>query len=135
MGEPEMYDEYRRPGVVTAAAVILYVAAGLVILGGLLALSANLPDNLTMLIWLEIALAVVTIVLATKILGGSNGARITVIVFQSINIVLSLIGGIGASSIVGIGLNLLVIGLLAWNQEAQTYFRGGERRDRIDHSW
>lgn len=126
-----MYDNHRRPSVVTAAAVILYVAAGLVILAGMLALTATLPPDLTALVWLEIGLATLTIILATKILGGSNGARITVIVFQSISIALSVIGGLNSTDILGIGLNLLVIGLLSWNQDAQTYFRG-EHRERID---
>jgi hypothetical protein len=126
-----MYETDRRPGVVTAASVILYVAAGIVILAGFVALGAGLPSNLTGLIWLEIGLAVLTIVLATKILGGSNGARITVIVLQSVNVALAFVGGLQGTDILGIGMNLLVIGLLAWNRDAQDYFNG-ERRERIE---
>jgi len=130
-----MYEIDRRPSVVTAASVILYVAAGIVILAGLIAVGSGvLTGGLVGLIWLEIVLAVVTIVLATKILGGSNGARITVIVLQSINIALAIFGGLEGTSIIGIGLNLLVIGLLAWNQDAKAYFRG-DRRESIDRGY
>ena len=113
-----------RPSVVTAASVLLYVFAGFGILASLIVLGAAGTSSglLTGLALLILGLSVVYIVLATKILGGSNGARITAIVLLSISIVLNVVN-FDTSSVISIGLGLLVIGLLAWNRDAQEYFR------------
>jgi hypothetical protein len=113
----------QRPSVVTAASVLLYVFAGFGILASLIVLGAAGTSSglITGLALLILALSVVYIVLATKILGGSNGARIAAIVLLSISIVLNVVD-FDARSIISIGLGLLVIGLLAWNRDAQAYF-------------
>jgi hypothetical protein len=117
-----------RPSVVTAASVLLYVFAGLGILGGLFVLLAGASVGagggvIVALALLAIGISVVNIMLATKILNGSNGARITAIVLLSIGIVLDVVN-FDTRSVISIGLALLVIGLLAWNRDAQAYFRG-----------
>lgn len=115
----------QRPSVVTAASVLLYIFAGLGVLGGLVVLfaGAGVSSGLVTLLGLVVlGLSIVNIVLATKILGGSNGARIAAIVLLSIGIVLDIVN-FDTRSIVSIGLALLVIGLLAWNRDAQQYFR------------
>jgi hypothetical protein len=113
-----------RPSVVTAASVLLYVFAGFGLLGGLLLLTAGAAASglATVVTLLLVGFSVLYIVLATKILGGSNGARITAIVLLSISIALNVID-FDSRSLVSIGLGLLVIGLLAWNRDAQAYFR------------
>jgi len=117
-----------RPSVVTAASVLLYIFAGLGILGGLIVLLAGASVGaaggvIMALALLVIGMSIVNIVLATKILNGSNGARITAIVLLSIGIVLDVVN-FDTRSVISIGLGLLVIGLLAWNRDAQSYFRG-----------
>lgn len=144
-----MYDEYRRPSVVTAAAVMLYIAAGVNLLFGGLGLAAGGADSRVVLAsLLLIGIGLAWLVLTNKVRNGSWGARTTVIVLLSISCVLSL------DDVVSVGLNLLIIGLLAWNRDAQDYFRSnrvdrrvyrGERNDhkwwvndaneRVDHSW
>lgn len=113
-----------RPSVVTAASVLLYIFAGLGLLGGLIILGVGgtVSGVIVALSVLIIGLSIVYIVLATKILNGSNGARITAIVLLSISVVLNLVN-FDARSVISIGLGLLVIGLLAWNRDAQAYFR------------
>lgn len=129
-----MYETDRRPSVVTTAAVILYVTSGLGLIGAFVLLGSDLLTDLGQtLIWITIIILVVDIVLATKILGGSNGARITIIVLASIDIGLTVITGLEGLSILGIGLKLLIIGLLAWNRDAQDYFRGERRLERADY--
>ncbi len=112
----------RRPGVVTAAAVLLYVFAGFGVLGTLLlfGIASSVPELATFLTVLNLALCVAYIVLATLILGGNNGAKVATILLLLVNIVLDVIcyGG----SVVSIGFGLLVIGLLAWNREANEFF-------------
>jgi hypothetical protein len=115
-----------RPSVVTAASVLLYIFAGIGILASLFVLlaAAGLASGaITALALLMLAMSIVNIVLATKILNGSNGARITAIVLLSIGIVLDLVN-FDAQSVLSIGLGVLVIGLLSWNRDAQEYFRG-----------
>jgi hypothetical protein len=115
-----------RPSVVTAAAVLLYIFAGIGILASLFVLlaAAGLASGaITALALLMLAMSIVNIVLATKILNGSNGARITAIVLLSIGILLDLVN-FDAQSVISIGLGVLVIGLLAWNRDAQAYFQG-----------
>lgn len=113
-----------RPSVVTAASVLLYVFAGFGILAGLLLLAsgATLTGPGTIVTLFLLGLSAVYLVLATKILGGSNGARTTTIVLLSISMVLNLVN-FDAGSVISIGLGMLVIGLLAWNRDAQEYFR------------
>jgi hypothetical protein len=117
------YETTERPSVVTAASVLLYIFAGISGLAGLLLLGAGAmatgPGMLLTLVML--GLAVLYLVFATMILKGSNGARIATIVFLSISIVLDLVG-FDKSSLISIGLALLIIGLLAWNRDAQAYF-------------
>jgi hypothetical protein len=112
----------RRPGVVTAAAVLLYVFAGFGLLGMLLLvdIASSMPELTSFLTVVNLALCLAYIVLATMILGGNNGAKVATILLLLVNIVLDVIcyGG----SVLSIGLGLLVIGLLAWNREANEYF-------------
>jgi hypothetical protein len=121
-----MIDDYtiQRPSVVTAASVLLYVFAGFGILAGLILLGggATATGYGSLLTLLLLGLSAACIVFATMILKGSNGARITTIVFLSISIFLNVINFDG-TSVISIGLGLLVIGLLAWNRDAQEYFR------------
>lgn len=118
------YDSMERPSVVTAASVLLYVFAGFGILAGLILLGsgATLTGLGTVVTLLLLGESVAYLVLATKILGGSNGAKVTAIVLLSIAMVLNLVD-FSASSVVSIGLGMLVIGLLSWNRDAQEYFR------------
>jgi hypothetical protein len=118
----------QRPSVVTAASVLLYIFAGFGILAGLLLLGAGAAGSGagTLVTLLLLGLSALYLVFATMILKGSNGARIATIVFLSISIVLSVIN-FDATSIVSIGLGLLVIGLLAWNRDAQEYFNETRR--------
>lgn len=113
-----------RPSVVTAASVLLYIFAGFGIIGGLVLLTAGAAASGlgTVVTLLLLGFSVVYIVLATKILNGSNGARITAIVLLSISIVLN-VADFDSDAVFAIGLGLLVIGLLAWNRDAQAYFR------------
>jgi hypothetical protein len=122
-----MYDDYamtQRPSVVTAASVLLYVFAGFGILGSLFLLGGGAATTGlgTLLTLLLLGLSVLYLVFATMILNGSNGARVTTIVLLSISIFLNLID-FDARSVISIGLGLLVIGLLAWNRDAQEWFR------------
>jgi DMSO/TMAO reductase YedYZ heme-binding membrane subunit len=118
------YETMQRPSVVTAASVLLYVFAGFSLLGSLIlmGLGATRSGLGTFLLVYLLVVGIVYIVLATKILGGSNGARITTIVLLSISIVLNVVQ-FDVSSFISIGLGLLVIGLLSWNRDAQEYFR------------
>jgi hypothetical protein len=119
-----MNDYMERPSVVTAAAVLLYIFAGLGVLAGLLGFlaTATVAPGAGLLSLVVIGLSVVYLVAATKILRGSNNARITTIVLLSISIVLNVVD-YDSRSLVTIGLALLVIGLLSWNRDAQAYFR------------
>jgi hypothetical protein len=119
----DYYDIAQRPSVVTAASVLLYVFAGFGILGGLLLLGAGAAASGpgTLLTLLLLGLSAAYIVFATMILKGSNGARVTTIVLLSISIFINVIN-FDVSSVISIGLGLLVIGLLAWNRDAQEYF-------------
>jgi hypothetical protein len=113
----------QRPSVVTAASVLLYIFAGFGILGGLLLLGAGAAvGGLGVLALLLLGLSALYLVFATMILKGSNGARVATIVFLSISIFLNVINFDG-TSVISIGLGLLVIGLLAWNRDAQEYFQ------------
>lgn len=113
-----------RPSVVTAASVLLYIFAAFGLVGGLILLGAGASlGALPMLAALVLlAFSAVYIALATMIMRGSNPARITTIVLLSISIVLKLTD-FGTDAFISIALALLVIGLLAWNRDAQLYFR------------
>ena len=113
-----------RPSVVTAAAVLLYIFAGLGVLAGLLGFvaTATVAPGAGVLSLVIIGLSVGYLVAATKILQGSNNARITTIVLLSLSIVLNVVD-FDSRSVITIGLALLVIGLLSWNRDAQAYFR------------
>jgi hypothetical protein len=119
-----MNDYMERPSVVTAAAVLLYIFAGLGVLGGLVGFlaTATVAPGAGLLSLVVIGLSVVYLVAATKIMQGSNNARITTIVLLSISIVLNVVD-YDSRSLITIGLALLVIGLLSWNRDAQAYFR------------
>jgi hypothetical protein len=119
-----MNDYMERPSVVTAAAVLLYIFAGLGVLAGLVGFlaTATVAPGAGLLSLVVIGLSVVYIVAATKIMQGSNNARITTIVLLSISIVLNVVD-YDSRSLITIGLALLVIGLLSWNRDAQAYFR------------
>ncbi len=108
--------------MVTAAAVLLYVFAGFGLLGMLLLvdIASSMPELTSFLTVVNLALCLAYIVLATMILGGNNGAKVATILLLLVNIVLDVVcyGG----SVLSIGLGLLVIGLLAWNREANEYF-------------
>jgi hypothetical protein len=119
----DYYDTTQRPSVVTAASVLLYVFAGFGILAGLLLLGSGAAAGGpgTLLTLLLLGLSAAYIVFATMILKGSNGARVTTIVLLSISIFINVIN-FDVSSVISIGLGLLVIGLLAWNRDAQEYF-------------
>jgi hypothetical protein len=118
------YAMAQRPSVVTAASVLLYIFAALGIVSGLILLGAGSASSGvgTLLTLLLLGMSVVYLVLATMILSGRNGARITAIVLLSVSIVFDLVE-FDTSSVISIGLGLLVIGLLAWNRDAQEYFR------------
>ncbi|HEY8474993.1 MAG TPA: hypothetical protein VIL37_20545 [Natronosporangium sp.] len=128
-----------RPGTVTAAAVILFISAGLAALacGGvnLLAGQAGLTRSEQTLLLMVSALfgviAVTDTVLGYYILQGRQWARITTIVLSAISIAVGLIGAIaaagsgadgGAGSCFGIIVNGVVIGLLSGSTAAE-YFR------------
>lgn len=113
----------RRPGVVTAAAVLLYVFAGFGVLGALLLfdIASSMPELVSVATGLNLGMNIAYLVLATMILGGSNGAKVTTIVLLSIGVVLDL-AGIGGGSLIAIALAVLVIGLLAGNREANEFF-------------
>lgn len=120
----DYYGRPERPSVVTAASVLLYVFAGFGILGGLFLLGngatgSGLGSLLTLIL---LGMSALYIVLATMILNGSTGARVTAIVLISISILINVVN-FDAGSVISIGLGLLVIGLLAWNRDAQEYFR------------
>jgi hypothetical protein len=117
------YEKPERPSVVTAAAVLLYIFAGFSGIAGLLLLGAGATTDGrgTVLTLVILGLSVLYLVFATMILHGSNGARIATIVFLSISIVLALIDFDG-QALIRMGLALLVIGLLAWNRDANEYF-------------
>ncbi|GAB1511358.1 hypothetical protein [Actinophytocola sp. KF-1] len=123
MNEYESAPATRRPGVVTAAAVLLYVFGGFSIIAAMILFGSGLVTTGlgTALTLFVLALAITYLVLATMILGGSNGARVTTIVLLSVSVALNLIS-FDSGSVVSIGLALLVIGLLAWNRDAQAYF-------------
>lgn len=123
------YETKERPSVVTAASVVLYVFAAGGVIGAVIAFAAAhdydyspLVASLTLRATWMLVVGLVEIVLATKILRGSNGARITAIVMMTIAIVLDVIR-FHPGSFVSISLAFLVIGLLAWNKDAKAYFR------------
>lgn len=119
-----MRDTIDRPSIVTAAAVSLYILAGVSGLAGLILLGAGRTTTGlgTVLTLVAFGQVVLYLVFATMILKGSNGARIATIVFLSISIVLSLINFDGGVDLIRIGVALLVIGMLAWNHDATEYF-------------
>ncbi|MGH3678931.1 MAG: hypothetical protein ACRDT2_01175 [Natronosporangium sp.] len=129
-----------RPGNVTAAAVILFVGAGLGALGccgvNYLAGQADLSSaeqNLVMLLGaILLGSALLNVLLGYYILQGRQWARVTTIVFCSIAIVASVVNQFASfgdaeatgpfSTCLGVILNVLVIGLLS-GERAGYYFR------------
>ncbi len=123
MNEIEHASAPRRPGVVTAAAVLLYVFAGFGLLGTLLlaGIASSMPGEASVVMLVNLGLCIAYLVLATLILGGSHAAKVTTIVLLSIGIVVDLVG-ITGRSLLSVALALLVIGLLAWNRDANEFF-------------
>ncbi|QSB14353.1 hypothetical protein JQS43_23120 [Natronosporangium hydrolyticum] len=133
-GPSEYHLPPQRPGTVTAAAVILFVSAGLGFLVccalGVIAGEADvdLGGLLTLLLLFVLATAAFNVWLGYYILQGRNWARITTIVICSISIATGLIGFAMAPSdgilggCIGLILNGVVIGLLS-GREATIYFR------------
>ena len=117
------YQTVDRPGVVTAASILLLVSGGLGILVSLFLLldgvAGSGPGLLAILVLL--GASVLTIVLATKILDGSNVARIVTIVLMGIGVAVDLADFTGLE-VISIGLSLLVIGLLSGSRNARAYF-------------
>lgn len=129
-----------RPGNVTAAAVILFVGAGLGVLGccgiNYLAGQADLSSaeqNLVLLLGaILLGSALLNVLLGYYILQGRQWARVTTIVFCSIAIVASVVNQFASfgdaeatgplGTCLGVILNVLVIGLLS-GERAGYYFR------------
>jgi hypothetical protein len=129
-----------RPGTVTAAAVILFVSAGIGLLAccglNVLAGEATLGDDEQNLLMLFSAIIVVfsllNIVLGYYILQAKQWARVATIVVCVIGIITGLISvfagldGAGGSnslgSCLGLVLNIVIIGLLS-GSSASEYFR------------
>jgi hypothetical protein len=127
-----------RPGTVTAAAVILFVGAGLALLLccglNLLASDADLDSEESSALLLFNVILVVSgvlnLVFGYFILQGRQWARVATIVFSAIGIVLQLVGlftggetsSNAAGSCIGLVLNVIVIGLLS-GSSASEYFR------------
>ncbi|MFI7677331.1 hypothetical protein [Actinophytocola sp. NPDC049390] len=118
----------RRPGVVTAAAVLLYVVAGFGLVGvmTLYGADATTTGTGTVITLAVLGLVIAFLAVATLILGGSNSARVTAIVLLSISSALELIE-FDLGSLVSIGLALVVIGLLACNRDANEFFAAHRR--------
>lgn len=124
----------RRPGTVTAAAVILYVSAGLSMLACCVlgSLAGDVPDELSNLLTLAVVLllggAVLNVVLAYFVLEGRQWAQIATIVLCGLGIVVSVLQllanpeAVGASGCLGILINALIIFLLS-TEDARAYFR------------
>lgn len=127
----------QRPGAVTAAAVILYVGAGLAVLCccGFTVRAGEAADGLSGPILVAggfiLFFAVLAAVLAYFVMEGRQWARIVTIVFCGLAIV---VGGVrllvdplaaGLGGCVGILVNGIVIGLLS-SLEAEHYFRRSE---------
>jgi hypothetical protein len=122
-----------RPGVVTAAAVMMFIMGALSACGGLavlaLAGSVNASDEAAeaatglaaVLSVVILILGVAYIVLGVYILKGSNVARILTIVLMALSIALTFIN-FEPSNLITIAIALTVIGLLAWNESAKEYF-------------
>jgi hypothetical protein len=129
-----------RPGTVTAAAVILFISAGLGLLLccgiNVLAGEAELDDNQQNLLFLFSAIiavfSVANIVLGYYVLQGRQWARITTIVLCVLGILSATVsvfvaiggdgGGNSLGTCVGIILNIVIIGLLS-GSSASDYFR------------
>jgi hypothetical protein len=130
-----------RPGTVTAAAVILFIGAGLGLLAccGLNVLASEAePNDDAQTVLLVVSAVIVVFSLFNAVLGyyvlqGRQWARVVTIVLSAIGIVTSLIslvvaagGETGGSSSVGtcfgIILNAVIIGLLS-GSSASEYFR------------
>lgn len=139
---PRSYEPPERPGTVTAAAVILFVSAGLGLLAccglnlmaGEAGVSSDVETYLAIFSVILVAVSVFNAVLGYYLLQGRQWARITTIVVCGLGIAGSVIavfagangGNNIASSCVGLLLNVLVIGLLSGSQ-ASDYFRYGRR--------
>jgi hypothetical protein len=129
-----------RPGTVTAAAVILFISAGLGLLAccglNVLAGEATLGDSEQNLLMVFSAVIVVVsllnAVLGYYVLQGRQWARVTTIVLCVIGIITSIIsliasidsvgGSTGLGTCFGIVLNGVIIGLLSGSR-ASDYFR------------
>lgn len=112
----------QRPGTVTAVCIILFISAGLGILGGCGLLVAGGTDEVTQATGITggtvvglgvvtMIIAVVQLVLAIMLWRGSNGARIALIVLQVIDIVLAAVS-FDLSSILGIAISVIIVVLL-----------------------
>jgi hypothetical protein len=129
----------RRPGTVTAAAVLLFVTAGLGILGGIgMGVAVNVigasGEDLALLTGIAVYLlltAALSLVVGIFILKGRQWARITAIVLNAVGIATGLIDLIltltdgaagGGGGCAGLGLNVAVIALLG-TEGARGYFR------------
>lgn len=117
------YKTVDRPGVVTVASVLLLVSGGIGILVSLFLLLDGVAGSGPGLLAILLLLggSVLTIVLATKLLDGSNAARITTIVLMGIGIAVDVVDFTGLD-LISIGLALLIIGLLSVSRNARAYF-------------
>ena len=121
----------RRPGVITAAGVLLLVSAGFSLLGALILLSSGARPTLTGLGSARAFAAVLVVVGGLHLLAGvlvlarSNGGRILAIVLASLGVLGALSQLRSATGFVSLAINGFVVYALATNGDA---FRPRTRR-------
>lgn len=112
------------PPSVRTATILLYIAAALAILGGLLVLLlASVSGSLVVLSVLLLAIGVAYVVLTGKLRQGNRTARIITVVLTG----LSLLGNLAAlgrngSAIIGLALNGAIIYLLMFHRDSKRFF-------------
>jgi hypothetical protein len=121
----------RRPGVITAAGILLLVSAGFSLLGALILLSSGARPTLTGLGSARAFAAVLVIVGGLHLLAGvlvlarMNGGRILAIVLASLGVLGALSQLRSATGFVSLAINVFVVYALATNGDA---FRRRTRR-------
>ncbi|MBN1955977.1 MAG: hypothetical protein JW900_13135 [Anaerolineae bacterium] len=102
-GKPAYSPSYDRPGCVTAYAVILAIAAGLMVVGGLIGGIVMMSEEGGVLglvvIVVALGIAVLYFLLARGLWRLKNWARVVIIVLQSLGIVSGLLQIIGLLSV------------------------------------
>ncbi|MGB7806073.1 MAG: hypothetical protein WBM72_10760 [Actinomycetota bacterium] len=121
----------RRPGVITAAGILLLVSAGFSLLGALILLSSGARPTLTGLGSARAFAAVLVVVGGLHLLAGvlvlarMNGGRILAIVLASLGVLGALSQLRSATGFVSLAINGFVVYTLATNGDA---FRRRTRR-------